>query len=51
MFVTQDYKIKQQISIPDYIPDNETSILRSLKSLYDLNTHLIVYKVIVYIIF
>lgn len=44
-FLTDDYKIKDRLPNTDYIPDNEASIIRSLKSLYDLNPRLILYKV------
>jgi len=45
MFFTEKHKEKLLIHDINYIPDNEASIIRSLKSLYDLNPQLILYKV------
>jgi len=45
MFVTENHKEKQFVHDIDYIPNNEASIIRSLKNLYDLNPQLILYKV------
>jgi hypothetical protein len=50
MFLTDDYKIKHVQPNANYIPDNEASIIQSLKNLYDLNPHSILYKVIIKII-
>jgi len=45
MFTKEDYKKKQFLPNIDYIPDNEASIIRSLKSLYDLDPSLMLFKV------
>lgn len=47
---TDDYEIKRFQPDASYIPDNETSILQSLKSLYVLNPRSMLYKVIIKII-
>lgn len=46
MFTTEDFKKNQFPPNLDYVPDNEASIIRSLKGLYDLNPRLMLYKVI-----
>lgn len=45
MFITQDLNKNQFTQSIKYIPDNETSIVRSLKGLYDLNPCMMLYKV------
>lgn len=45
IFTKEDYKKNQFLPNLDYIPDNETSIIRSLKSLYDLDPRLMLFKV------
>lgn len=45
IFVKDDYKIKEYQPKSDYIPDNEASIIHSIKSLYNLNPHMMLYKV------
>lgn len=48
MFTIQDFNKKNQFTHSvDYNPDNETSIVRSLKGLYDLNPCVMLYKVII----
>lgn len=47
MLVTEDYKINQLSSNTDHIPENDISIIQSLKGLYDLDPHLMLYKVII----
>lgn len=45
MFTKEDYKKNQFLPNLDYIPDNEASIIRSLKSLYDFDPRLMLFKV------
>lgn len=45
MFLTEDYK-KNISPNTDYVPENEASIVRSLKNLYDLDPRFMLYKVI-----
>jgi len=45
MFTKEDYRKNQFPPSLDHIPDNEASIIRSLKSLYDLNPRLMLFKV------
>lgn len=45
MFLTEDYK-KNISPNTDYVPENEASIVRSLKGLYDLDPRFMLYKVI-----
>lgn len=45
MFTKEDYKKNQFLPNLNYIPDNEASIIRSLKSLYDLDPSLMLFKV------
>jgi len=45
MFTKEDYKKNQFLPNLDYIPGNEASIIRSLKSLYDLDPRLMLFKV------
>ncbi|XP_060860672.1 testis-expressed protein 2 isoform X2 [Metopolophium dirhodum] len=44
IFTKEDYKKNQFLPNLDYIPDNEASIIRSLKSLYDLDPSLMLFK-------
>lgn len=46
MFLTEDYKKNISLNTNDYVPENEASILRSLKGLYDLDPRFMLYKVI-----
>lgn len=46
----QYYKIKQFQPDVSHIPDNEASIIQSIKSLYDLNPRTMLYRVIIKII-
>lgn len=45
MFTTRDFNKNQFTQSVNYIPDNKTSIVRSLKGLYDLNPCMMLYKV------
>jgi len=45
IFTKEDYKKNQFLPNLEYIPDNEASIIRSLKSLYDLDPSLMLFKV------
>lgn len=45
MFITEDHKENQFIHDLDYTPENETSFIHSLRSLYDVNPQLMLYKV------
>jgi len=45
IFTKEDYKKNQFPPSLDHIPDNEASIIRSLKSLYDLDPRLMLFKV------
>jgi len=45
MFTTEDFKKNQFLPNLDYISDNEASIVRSLKGLYDLDPRLMLFKV------
>lgn len=47
MLFTEDYKINQLSPNTNHIPDNDVSILQSLKGLYDLDPNLMLYKVII----
>lgn len=44
IFTKEDYKKNQFLPNLEYIPDNEASIIRSLKSLYDLDPSLMLFK-------
>jgi len=46
MFTTEDFRKNQFLPNLDYIPDNEATIIRSLKGLYDLDPRLMLFKVI-----
>lgn len=50
MLLTDNYKNKLFQPNTSYIPDNEISIIQSLKNLYDLNPRSILYRVIIKII-
>lgn len=47
MLIKEDYKINQFSPNTNYIPDNEASIIQSLKSLYDSDPDSMLYKVII----
>lgn len=50
MFTNEDFRKQQFLPNLDHIPDNEASIVRSLKGLYDLDPRLMLFKVIMKII-
>lgn len=50
IFIKDGHNIKEYQPKLDYIPDNKASIIQSINNLYNLNSHMILYKVIIKLI-